>query len=318
MSENLTQAKRRKSYWWLAYIVLAAIVMFVIGHIYYKLTGDFRLTHITYEWPYHTEWETLPLPSEDQAALSKILDQKFSFIDKGNQSYVFASEDQKYVLKFFKFRHIKPNWLLDLLPPFSPFIRYKENRDRSKKKRLEKVFIGYKNAFEIDRDNSGLVFIHLNQTGNLHKRVVIKDGLGLKHTVDLDLHAFIIQKKAKTTQSVLIKLLAQGEIGTAKQRLRQLIDMCVIEYERGLLDCDHNIMVNTGFAENEPIRIDVGKLICDEQIKNRETYLKDLEKIVFKRIDPWLNKYYSQYRSELFQDLQSKLNEIQLSMNGAP
>jgi len=56
------------------------------------------------------------LSDQEHQELAQILNQKFSYIGKGAQCYAFVSDDQLYVLKFFKFKHLKPNLLVDLIP----------------------------------------------------------------------------------------------------------------------------------------------------------------------------------------------------------
>ena len=83
--------------------------LFGIARLYYRLTDDFRLANITYELPFKPSWKVPSLTKEEYSRLAQITNQKFTYIGKGAQCYAFASEDGEYVLKFFKFKHLKPN-----------------------------------------------------------------------------------------------------------------------------------------------------------------------------------------------------------------
>ena len=108
------------------------------------------------------------LPSE----LLQMLDQPFIYLDQGHQSYVFQSQDQQYVLKFFKAKPGDSEW--------------------AKKKNIRN-FIGFRLAYEKDRENCGLVYIHLRPTEGLIKRVILEG-------IDLDKVVFAVQRKGKKWQ----------------------------------------------------------------------------------------------------------------------
>ena len=75
----------RKFLWCLLAIVLLAIV----ARLYFRITDDFRLANMTYELPYHKEWEIPQLNSQEQALLDSVLAQNFYYIGKGAQSLSF-------------------------------------------------------------------------------------------------------------------------------------------------------------------------------------------------------------------------------------
>ena len=87
---------------WISFILLA-LVIFAGFRLYYRLTDDFRLSNMTYQLPFEAPWKVPALTAEEHQQLGRILDQKFTYIGKGAQCYAFASADQQYVLKFFKF-----------------------------------------------------------------------------------------------------------------------------------------------------------------------------------------------------------------------
>jgi len=97
--------------------------------------------------------------------------------------------------------------------------------------------------------------------------------------------------------------LKQKDVPLAQKKLKQIIAMYLTEYQHGIFDHDHNIMINVGFSDDEPMRLDVGKIVLDQQYSNPDLYQKDLNKIINKRIDKWLLKHYPQYRKEIISNL---------------
>src|ERR1700724_132490 len=97
----------------LFYLCTAFLVLFGLARLYYRLTDDFRLSNMTYSLPFKAPWESPSLTPEQHRELAQILNQKFFYIGKGAQCYAFASDDQQYVLKFFKFKHLKPSFWVD-------------------------------------------------------------------------------------------------------------------------------------------------------------------------------------------------------------
>lgn len=286
-----------------------AIAIFALARVYYRTTDDIRLSNMMYEMPYHKEWDIQPLSSIEQERVDKILDQPFSYIGKGAQAYAFGSEDGLYVLKFFKFKHLKPSLFLQALPPIGPIKTYKETQIARKQKKLEGVFEGYRLAYEVHRKPSGILFIHLNPSENLHKTVILKDKIGFHHAVDLDKFVFILQERGVTTREVLRKLLNQGDIEGAKKKIDSIIDLYVLEYSKGIYDRDHGVMHNTGFVGERPIHLDVGKLSEEPAMKNPKVSNPDLEKIAHK-LHSWVHENYPQYAVQIDQEIQKKLSEV--------
>lgn len=261
----------------------AALAIFGIFRLYDHLSDGFSIDHITYSLPFKKEWETSPPPQQ----LDLILEQPFTYLGKGSQSYVFLSQDKKYVIKFFKFRHIKPNPLLNALPHIGPIATWQDYRQFRLQKKITRVFNGYKVAHDYNKEESGLIYVRLNQTPSLDKTIIAFDKLGIERKINLDKTIFIIQEAAETTQNVLEKAFEQHDIELVKKRIQQLIALYIREYEKGIYDKDHALLRNTGFIGDRPIHFDVGNMTMDPNIKNPEVYKKDLA-ILTGKLDAWL------------------------------
>lgn len=259
--------------------------------LYYKVTDGFTIGNITSQYTYDPRWEIRSLSDDDKKLVDTVLNQKFTYLGKGCQSYVFLSEDGNYVLKFFKYQRFRPQTWLEYID-FIPFVKeYRLGKIEKKKRKLENVFRSWKIAFENLKDETGLIFVHLNKTETNHKTMLIYDKMGFEHQIPLDEMEFLVQRKAQMLCATIKELMESGKSGEAKQLLRRIIDTLLSEYSRGLADNDHALMQNTGVYEGRPVHIDVGQFVFNEEVKKPEVYKKELFNKTYKfRI--WLEERY--------------------------
>lgn len=284
--------------------LLVCVLLFALARLYFRVTDDFRIANITYEIPFHSEWEIPSLDMASQDKVNTILDQKFSYIGKGAQCYAFGSDDGKYVLKLFKFKHLKPSLFVEYLPAIWPLKNYKEKETARKIRKLESVFVGYRLAYGVHRDETGLLYIQLNPNqGHTKRTVTVRDKIGLERTIDLDSIVFVVQEKAKTTRSVLRESLEKGDVAGAKRRVRQILDLYKLEYSKGIYDLDHGVMHNTGFVGEKPIHLDVGKLTKEERMKSKEYSRSDFA-IILAKFDRWISENFPKEYPEMKKDIQ--------------
>lgn len=293
----------------LLWIVLTLICITFLTRVYFWITDDIRIANMVYELPYYKEWEIPPLTPNEKEQLDAVLSQKFYYIGKGTQSYAFSSEDDQYVIKFFKFKHLRPNWFIDSLPSISPFTEYRCKQTARKQKKLYRAFAGYHLAYEVLREDSGLLFIHLNKSHDLHKTVTLVDKIGLEHHADLDKMVFFIQKKVQTTRQRIDEAMKKGDLVLAKNDIRKIFDLYLSEYQKGIYDLDHGVMHNTGFADDKPIHLDVGMLTKKESMRDTRQAQNDLALIV-RKFRIWFNADYPEASSEMMEDIDSKMKEI--------
>lgn len=294
------------------------VSLFLVGFVliagarwgYNEFTGDFCAENITCTLPDQIVKTSSSESLEQHTEIDRILNQSFSWLGQGMQTYAFASEDGKYVLKIFKFKRLKTSSWTPYLASIPILKKYFDEAEQRRQRRIHQLFGGYEVAYTQDRSNTGLLYIHLHETESLHRNVTITDRLGRKHLIGLDGIRFAIQERASTTKQVLIDLLQRGDIAAVKRRIRSLFDMYMDEYRRGLLDNDQNILANTGFHGEVPLRIDMGRLENNPQARDPVVYKDDLSKIAKKRLNAWFLKHYPAIQPELAQDMQEKLSEL--------
>jgi len=293
--------------WSLLLLLILAII--ACARLYYYLTDDFRLSNIRYDNPpYAITAQSLPTEEEKQE-ITNILLQPFYYMDKGAQSYAFVSADQQYVLKFFKFKHLKPTWYIQLLPSVTPFHHLKEHNRINKQRKLAGVFEGYEIAYAHNKKNSGLIYLHLAPTNFMNLQLTLFDKMGRKHVVDADESIFLLQKKGVALRDHLNNYFEKNQITEVKNSLGLILDMYGQEYQAGIYDRDHGILRNTGFVDSNPFHLDVGKLTLDTRIKDPNIYKQDLQ-IVIWNIEMWIKKAYPNYYPEIQAFLANKYHQM--------
>lgn len=280
--------KRSKKIVW---ICLGLVALFIMGRVYYRVTDDFRMGNITYDFKDDTGWDPQSLTADEQKSLAHIFDQKFSYLGKGAQCYAFASDDGDYVLKLFKFKHLRPTVWVTMLPDIELFKEFKQKESERKAAKLRSVLSGYHLAYENHKEGSGLLYLHFTPTNYFTKKVTVVDKIGLKHQIDLDQIVFLLQKKGETFRDRLGGLIKQGDMEGAKGSIGKILAMYVKEYKQGMWDRDHGVMHNTGFVKEEPFHLDIGKFSKDDKMRDPAVFKDDLRHIGWK-IDTWVKTHY--------------------------
>jgi hypothetical protein len=232
------------------------------------------------------------LQEEELFAVQAMVSQPFYYLGEGNQVYAFVSSDGQYVLKFFKFGHLKPGC-------WGEWCFFLRNRERRKERKRQRLFRAYNIAFNRDRDHTGLIYLHVYHSDGLFPAVALIDRYGFRHRIDLNKICFALQKKSIPLREVIGNALDRGDVATAKSRLQQVLEMYIAEYQLGICDEDHNLWYNVGFCGERPMRLDVGKLSFDLNYADPIRYRSDLAKVINLRIAGWLQRHYPHYHLEI-------------------
>lgn len=277
---------------------LLASFLFFSFRMYERSTDGFDVAHITYQGSIRPEWEMPALDGSQSALLDQILQSPFDYIGKGAQSYVFGSREGNYVIKFFKFKHLRPHWYVEILPSFSIIEKYRKRSADRKERLIAGVFAGHQLAYKKHRKESGLLFLVLTPSIASHKHVVLYDKIGREWNLSLEHIPFVIQERVETTRTVMRRALAAGDLALAKDRFSQIATLYRSEYAKGIYDRDHGVLHNTGFIGARPIHLDVGKLTEKSEMKEEIFWRPDL-KLMAERFLTWIEKEYPQYKEEL-------------------
>lgn len=280
-------------------------IAYGLGRLYFQMTGGFSIGHISSDFSFQPQWEVRSLLPFEELEVKKAIQQPYYYLGKGCQSYVFLSEDRHYVIKFFKYQRYRLQPWLAYFPPLSNVVKYRKEKLEKKWNKLNGFVTSWKVAFENLKPETGLVFVHLNKTDNLHQTMHLYDKMGKSHLIDLDQMEFCIQHRAEMLCDTLLEYKKMGNLEKAQGLIRRLLNLILSEYSRGLADNDHALMQNTGVVDGEPIHIDVGQFVINEKIKDPTFFHQELLTKTYK-FKIWLRENYP----ELGNYLEEQLKQI--------
>jgi hypothetical protein len=288
------------------YLFAIAISAVLVKQFCHKRTDGFALYKILSSLSFDPEWDSRFSELEESGALSKILDQPFYYLAKGAQSYVFASEDGQTVIKFFRIYHLRPPvWLNALCMPLA-LQPYKIRKMIEKRRELRKDFASYKIASEAMKEETGLVYLHLNKTSHLNKRLTIYDKIGIAHELDMDKMEFLVQKKAILVYPAIDCLMKNQNLKAAKEAISALVGLLLIRCERGIFDKDPDLNTNFGFLYGiklRPIQIDIGRFCRETEKKAPEAIREEIMRIT-DNFRQWLDANYPSLTPHLISEIQ--------------
>lgn len=260
---------------WLLRTALACLLAYALylGAMW-RLQDGFALRHMTGASSFSPDWEVVNLPSKQ---LEPILSQTFTYIGKGSQSYVFESEDHRYILKTFRLNRLRlPKYLTCIQDP--PFLtKLIDQKSDVKKNKQKALFASCKLAFEQLREESGLIYLHLNPGVELNCTLTLLDPLKRPITLSADSLSFLIQKKAEPTLFYLDRLIKQGKKEEAKASIDAIIALINKRQAKGIKDLDLAPKKNMGFLDGEPLFLDVGCFSQGESKENMDHTRQKLE-----------------------------------------
>ncbi len=242
-------------------ICIAAICLLYINRHYQKVMNSFALFKIVHVLPTEEEFAPPLLSSKELEEVRFILSQPFSSYSHGSQSFVFVSEDGKYILKFNKFYSLFDSVWLHSLPLFNFLSKGYKDRLEYETESLRKIFKSYLVAYEYFRQETGLIYHHLQKTDNLHQKILLIDKKGYHCTLKADEYAFVIQKRGVSTYQMLSLLMQNREQEKASYYLDELLQFVVKRSRKGIYDSDFKIKHNLGFIDGVASQIDLGSLI---------------------------------------------------------
>lgn len=271
-------------------LLAAVFSIFALSHFCEKQTKGFRLHYITSNLPNDPRWEVPPLAQEEQARIDALLDQPFTYLDRGGWCFAFLGQDQKTILKFYRHTHL----LFDTL--FSPFSFQNLVMKCSPLPQGTPYFqeFNFKSCallYEKAKERTGLLYVHLNKTEGKHKPVTLIDNIGIRHTIDLDKTEFVIQKKATLLFDHIDRLAKKKKVNEAKQSLDDMLDCLLTLYKQGLRDLDQSLRNNFGYTEEGAVTLDLSSFAFDESLKKPGEYRKELI-LKTQRLSRFLRKNY--------------------------
>lgn len=255
-------------------------------------TDGFEVNNIYSNLSFNPKWQVADTTQNDPW-VHTILNQKFHYLAHGGQCYAFASEDGRYVLKFFKHHQRRVPWLFSNLPLPSSLEHLREKQRNKRENKLIRDFSSYKLCFEKLPEETGLLFVHLNKTISRLPSVVIIDKLNIEHRIALDELEFVIQKRAMLAYAYIDQLMKANRIEDARKAVGSICDLIIKRSQKGIFDEDAKIHRNFGFIEDKAVVVDVGRLKIDATRQDPQIYRHDLA-LITERFKHWLKiqRYY--------------------------
>lgn len=270
------QCMKNKVCWTLSVVFLTVLVIYGAGRAYFYVTDGFAISNITSELSYDSRWNTRPLNKAQWEEVEQALSQPYHYFSKGCQSYVFESEDHKYVLKFIKYQRFRNHFWVDWMGHLPLVDKYIQEKNRKKRKKLENILMGWCIASDELKAETGVVYVHLNKTNDLLGTLLITDKMGIEHELHLDEMEFMVQRKAKMLTETINQMMANEDVEAVRQLLTKLVKTILWEFERGIADNDQALMQNTGVLDGVPIHIDLGQFVRRRDVQNPQLMKQQL------------------------------------------
>jgi hypothetical protein len=194
-----------------------------------------------------------------------------------------------------------PVWLNALQLPFH-LQPLKVKKMLEKKIALTKTFRSYKIAYEELKQETGIVFLHLNKSDTLKHKLTILDNLSIAHQLDLDQMEFLVQKRADLFFPHFESTIQEKGLDGAKQIISDLVHFLTRRNQKGIFDKDPDIETNFAFLNDQIVQIDVGRFSLDPQRRNPDIYHEEIIRIT-DHFNLWLKQNYPSLSTHLEQEI---------------
>lgn len=286
------------------------LVLFLgVQRFCHKQTRGFQLHKILSRQQPDSQ-DPLP-PVSEREELRAIFNQRFYFLGSGGQCYAFLSEDKRTVLKFFKKHHMRTWEFIKSIPLPSFLAAYRQKILQKSLHQSPALFESCKISYLELKERTGLIYLHLNKTDYLQRKLTIVDKLGIAYEIDLDSIDFAVQKKAEFIKPRLKKLIKENDLATAKECIESMLGLIVERCHKGILDRDPNFRRNMGLIGNQAIEIDLGSYSKDESLKNPERFKTELLDKT-QKLKQWLGRKNENLTAYLCQRIDEILKENEL------
>jgi len=278
-------------------IILCLIIIFFSQKFYYFLSDGFRIDKI-YMNPKFEAGQASRFGEMD-----RVFNQPYKYLSKGCQTYVFESNDGNFVIKFVRYhRYQIPLWLkvVDIK-------NYATKRAFYKDKLLKDSLNSYQIASNFLKDETAIIYVHLNKTNFINKKLTIKDRFHRKYKLNLDDFGFIVQRKVDTFQKVLKR--SQHNEEKLKVLTSSFLHTTRDIYLKGFINDDYNCIKNSGYIDNKVIHADLGSFLKREKIDEKVVFEKEFLRYVryfkkwAKKNAPYLITYIDEEINKMSKEL---------------
>jgi hypothetical protein len=296
---------------WIRKVLFAAggvVALIGVARFCHHATKGFRLSKI--ESNYLVDPSAPNASEEELAFMQELFQQKFRFLSRGFQSFVFVSEDGNYVLKLFNNRHQTKAALFSVLTWCPLLKQWAQKSADYHENKLTHTFTSYRIAFDAMKERTGLVYLHLSPTTNLPDRLEIVDPLNISHEIDPNTTGFLIQKRATLVYPALKEYMASHDVDEAKRALSSLVELFFWKWGQAIGDNDPLIRTNYGFVEGRAMQLDVGPLSMETQCPSAALQQERIQRITA-RLKFWLHENAPELVPFLEEEIGQQLSSLQ-------
>lgn len=240
----------------------------------------------------------------EKERIKEILSQEFNYLGSGAQCFAFLSADGKYVLKFFRMKHLVPKTWLKWVP-FPGLDEYRFQKIDKRILRQKELFRSYKLAYEDLQEETGLVYIHLNKGKNLKVNARLYDRMRNLYIAPLDEYEFVLQLRSQLVHERLISYMQKRDFAGARRAIHNLLEMVVRQSKKGYVDRDPGVSHNYGYVGDRVVHFDVGKMLRDDAATEPSYYHREVLRFG-EKLSSWLEVHYP----ELLPLLEEEVNEM--------
>lgn len=232
-----------------------------------------------------------------------ILHQPFHYLARGRQCFVFISADGQTVIKFLNYsRFSLPKWI-NLFPWLHYWEMWLVVMEDKRRLRFEATINSFQMAMNELQEETGIVYLHLQQGGHLPILDVV-DRAHRTHHVDLNRTAFILQKKATPIYEELDERFRMGGEAALNEALQSFVSFLQKRCALHLADDDRDVGINFGFHHGNAMLLDPGRLFLDPTLANKLRVEREI-RIASKRLRKWLIQNHPESVSFLDQQIRA-------------
>ena len=283
---------------------ILSILVLTIGFVTQRAHHGFNVQKIRSPFEASSEWEIPRLKEVEKELLQEIVSQDFHYLGSGAQCYAFLSNDGKYVIKFFKIKHLIPKKWLNLIP-FPALANYRLKKIDRRILRHHELFTSYRRAYEELKEETGLIHIHLNKSKELDIRMRLYNRQGNCYHLNLDDYEYVLQKKSELVKERITSLIEKGETKEALESISTLLKQILVQCKKGFIDQDSGVSHNYGFVGDQVIHFDIGEMIEDGIAKEPFYYQREILR-VGRKLEEWIKVQYP----DLLHDVEELIDGI--------
>jgi hypothetical protein len=189
-------------------------------------------------------------PSEEA---EQALAQPYRYLGKGRQCYVFISQDQQTVIKFFNKKYLTIPWYARWIP------NEKEKREKRQKY--------YRESYPLaEIEASKILYLHLGKSEKKLPCLSILDRASRAFSLDLHQTPFVLQKRGDPFYPGLESLLASQGKETFDRAIEQFVSLIGCRIDKKIGDADHDVEHNFGILEGQVFHLDPGRFFKNENL----------------------------------------------------